>query len=659
VTSRARLQLRGEQDLAVSPLAVPRVAGDPPSLAGLAGVAAVRLFVERAQAVQADFALTDQNRDDVAEVCRRLDGLPLAIELAAARVRVLPPRGLLAHLGRASGSSALLPLLTGGARDAPAHQRTMPDTIAWSHDLLSPDEQWLFRRLAAFVGGWTLEAAIAVAGASGNTAIDLVNRMESLVNQSMVLHQLQSDDQPRFGMLETVREYGLDRLAVSGEEATARQAHAACYLALAERAELELTGPEQAHWFDQLETEHANLRAALTWSLDGDHAATALRLVGALWWFWQVRGYVSEGRAWAEAALNRGGDAAPAIRARALRAAGLLAEYHGDYDQAVARHEAAAVIWRELGEEGNLARTLDHLGNCAHDRGDLAGAMLLHEQALNLTRRVGDTRGIASALGNLGIMAIYAGQLDRARRLLEETLSLMRESGNQYGIALALSNLGEVAIREEDAAQAVALNQEALALWQALGTQESVATALVNLGESVRLLGQLTRAERLYEEGRAIFATLGNKRCVAQALHGLGTVALAAGKAQSAAAHFGAGLALAWEVDDKLNMADYLEGIAGTAVSRGRGADGACLLGAAAALRDTTGAPVAAHRRATYDQIVAATRTGLDASAFDAAWDAGRGLPLARAIAEARGLAEYLAEETTGASARAFTGHPG
>ena len=540
-TSRAPLRLRGERERSVAPLAVPPGASEVPSLAGLAGVAAVRLFVERAQAVAPDFALTDQNGAAIAEVCRRLDGLPLAIELAAARVKVLSPAALLARLEKR------LPLLTGGPRDAPARQRTVRDAIAWSYDLLTEEERRLFRWLAVFAGGFTLEAAEAVTSrgveqsssreeasfssstprlSDSSTPLDL---LASLVDNSLLRAEADSAADgaaaPRCTMLETIREYALERLEESGEAEAVRRVHAAWCLALAERAEPELTGPRQAAWLDRLEVEHANLRAALAWSLNGDQAATAQRLVGALWHLWQVRGHVGEGRAWAEAAVALGDERPTTVRAKSLRAAALLAEYHGDYDQAVTRHEAAAVIWRALGDERNLARTLDHLGNCAHDRGDFARAADLHEQALALARKVGDTRGIASALGNLGIVAIILGQYELARRRLEEVLALMRELRHAHGVALALSNLGIVAVREGDGARAVTLHEESLALWRELDDRDEAASALVNLGAAVRLLGDLDRANALYEEGRRLFEELGNRRRTAITIECLASLA--------------------------------------------------------------------------------------------------------------------------------------
>jgi tetratricopeptide (TPR) repeat protein len=546
--------------------------------------------------------------------------------------------------------------LTGGPRDLPDRQRTMHDTIAWSHDLLDPREQAVVRRLAVFAGDVTLDAAEAVAGSvetglqtarssspdARNPQPSILDAIAALSDHSLLRPAEQASGEPRYTMLETIREDGLERLQRSGEADAVRRAHATCYLELVERAEPELTGPAQATWLDRLQAEHANVREALDWTVANTEADMTLRFVGALWHYWQVRGHVAEGRARAEAALAQAAETPTVARGRALRAAGLLAEYHGDYDRAVALHEAAAVVWRELGDDGSLARTLDHLGNCAHDRGDLARAASLHEQALALARAVADTRGVASALGNLGILAIYLDELDAARQRLEEALALLRGLGHAHGVGVALANLGVVALRQGDAARAVTLHEEALALARELGDLDEEASALVNLGEAVALAGDRDRATALLEEGWRLFSELGNRRSTAVTLAGLGTLADESGDAARAAKCFGSGLVLSREVDDRLNIATCIEGLASAATQRGLGARAARLLGAAAAIRDDIGAPIAAQRRAGYDSTLAAARAEIGEDSFAAAWDAGNAMSLDHTVAEALALADEL-----------------
>jgi predicted ATPase/transcriptional regulator with XRE-family HTH domain/tetratricopeptide (TPR) repeat protein len=665
VTSRIRLGVRGEREVPVAPLTTPAATTTLPALAGLAGVAAVRLFVERAADVRPGFTLTDENAPAVAELCRRLDGLPLAIELAAARTKLFAPAALLERMG------ARLPLLTAGARDLPHRQQTMHDAIAWSHDLLTPVEQTLFRRLAVFAGGFSLAAAEAVGGERGEeggsgrdeaTVVllspprpplsppsaappSVLDLLAALADHSLIaiVPEAEADGEPRFVMLETIREFGLTKLTEHGEEDAVRRAHAEHYLAFAERAEPLLTGPEQALWFHCLETEHPNVRGAIAWSLAAaGETDMARRFAGALWHFWQVRGHVGEGRPWAEAAIAKGEPEPTISYARALRAAGLLAEYHGDYDLAVARHEAAAVVWRHLGDDRNLARTLDHLGNCAHDRGDFARAAVQHEEALSLARASGDQRGVASALGNLGIMAIQLNQLAVARERLEESLALVRDLGHAHGVGAVLSYLGVVALREGDIARAKALNEEALAVWRELGDDDEAASALVQLASAARLADDRGRARMLAAEARDAFQALGNGRGVGGADHLLGVLAADEGNDASAARCFASGLSFARDADDMLTMTACLDGLASAAVRRGHAPAAAGLLGAAAALRETLGAAATAHLQNDYERSLALTRQALDADAFAHACEAGRSLTLEETLAAAQALARDL-----------------
>jgi predicted ATPase len=637
-TSRTRLRLRGEREQPVAPLAVPAL-GDATALpaAELAGIPAVRLFIERAIEVRPDLALNADNAAAVAAICQQLEGLPLALELAAARVKVLPPAAIRTRLAQR------LPLLSGGARDAPERQQTMRQAIAWSHDLLSEPDRVLLRRLAVFAGGCTLEAADWVMGSLHPITLD---SLAALVDQSLVRLEERSvadEVEARFTMLETVREFALEQLETSGETEEIRRSHAAFYLALAERADAALTGPDQAKWLTRLEAEHDNLRAALTWSLDRGEAAVALRLAAALGRFWRMRGHPREGASWLERALALGGDEVSAARGKALEEAGWLAHDRGDPDRTEALQVAALAIWRALGDRRGEARSLDELGNVAHDRGDFARATALHEEALAILREVGDRRGVGRALNNLAMVALYQSDDERAWPLYNEALAALREVGDAYGVNVVLTNLGIVAIRRGDLDQAAAMSNECLAGCRALGDEQGVGSALVNLAEVALLRGDLARAADLYEEAVQLMRELGDDRAAAEACCGLASVALAGGDHTRAASLCGESLALAQKVDDKLKIADGLEGMAAVAVQQGQATPATRLLGAATALRDRIDAPVAAHRRAALDRVVATSRAGLDERAFDAAWESGRALSLPQAIAEARALAEGLA----------------
>ncbi|MDP9369539.1 MAG: AAA family ATPase, partial [Chloroflexota bacterium] len=382
VTSRASLRVRAEYEHPVAPL--------PLSQAGVeAGMPspAVALFVERARSVRPEFDLTDANARTVAEICRRLDGLPLAIELAAARVKVLSPQALLARL------TDRLRLLTGGARDLPDRQQTMRGAIAWSHDLLVPEEQVLFRRLAVFAGGFTLEAAEAVVPAAGDLGIDVLEGVASLVDKSLVRRTERPGDEPRFGMLETVREYARDRLAESDEQAAVQSRHLGWCLALAEAAEPELRSAGQGTWLGRLETEHDNVRAALTWAGEGvepESRALGLRLAASLYTFWFVRSHWAEGREWLEELLRTDDSRPSAARAKALFVAGLLAFAAGDPAAAAARHEESLGMARAVGSRTVEALALYGLGDAARLQGDASEAGRCYEAALALFQDLDD-----------------------------------------------------------------------------------------------------------------------------------------------------------------------------------------------------------------------------------------------------------------------------
>ena len=379
VTSRTVLRLAREHVFEVPPLAMP----DPNQAADLKAVRkyeSIRLFCERAQAVQADFVLTTKNVGAVANICRRLDGLPLAIELAAARVRLFTPRALLGRLSHG------LDLLTGGARDVPVRHQTLRGAIAWSYELLAPAEQRLFERLAVFAGGCTLQAAEAVANVDGQLEITVLDGLASLIDQSLVRRLDGEFEEARFGLSESIREYAADRLVTSGDYPAMQRWHATHFLALAEDADA-AQGTQQARWLELLELEHDNFRAALDWCTEHGQAEHGLRLAGALWRFWQVRGHMGEGRKRLTDVLGlgeAGGGSATwtAVRATALNAAGSLAGRQGDYGAARTLHEQSLAIRRELGDWQGIAFSLNNLGNIAMDEGDYASARSLHQESL-------------------------------------------------------------------------------------------------------------------------------------------------------------------------------------------------------------------------------------------------------------------------------------
>jgi predicted ATPase/DNA-binding CsgD family transcriptional regulator len=504
ITSRVVLHVSGEYDFSVPPLSLPDANHLPP-FEELTQVEAVRLFTKRAQAVQSDFVLTAESASAVAEICRRVDGLPLAIELAAARVNFLPPRAMLARLERR------LPLLTGGPRDAPARQRTMRDAIAWSHDLLAPDEQILFRRLAVFAGGFSLDAAEAVGKGEGQGArnedtssrFSLLDVLASLVDKSLLRPTEGPRDELRFLMLEIIREYALECLTKSGEAAMVRKTHATFFAALVERMESELVAPGQEAWLDRLEAERGNLRVALATLDEEGETELGLRLAAGLGVFWDIHGPASEGRGWLEQALARADPVPTVARAKALAWTGLLARVQGDHAQALTFEDEALVIARATGDPRAIADALHSLGQVAVSQGDYDRAAAAYEEALEFYRELGG--GLwAFALVNLGVVALQRGDVVRASALLEEGLVEHRHRGNTWGAGFALRALGELARARGDYPRAAECFWECATLWWEHGYRRGIGYALVGLAAVAGASGHVVRSARLLGVAEAL-----------------------------------------------------------------------------------------------------------------------------------------------------------
>lgn len=500
VTSRAVLRLVGERELPIPPLALPAPHAD--ELAAVAESAAVELFVRRSRDVRPDFTLTADNAAAVGEICSRLDGLPLAIELAAARSKIFDPPGLLARLDRR------LPLLTTGPRDLPARQRTLRDAIGWSYDLLTDEEQALFRRVCVFVGGCTLEAVEAVCNES--CGIDVLDGLASLVDKSLLRRSGGVGGEPRFLVLETIREYGHECLEELSELESARQSHAESFLSLAEEADRSLKGGGEALWLDRLELEHDNLRAALGWAVERQEAELGLRLGGALGRFWVVHGHLQEGRQRLESVLAlTDAEARTSSRASALTALGVLARTQGDYSYARRQLEESRDIANELGSPAALASALNNLGNVHLLEEDYGRAEALLGESLALWRQVGSRPGMGASLNNLGLVAIVRGELERARSLYEEVLEINRELGSTRGEALALGNLALVALHGQDYSRAGPLLGECLVLFQGLRDTDNIVAVLMGLAGVAASEGRLERAARLCGAAEALRESIG------------------------------------------------------------------------------------------------------------------------------------------------------
>ncbi|MCE7986917.1 MAG: helix-turn-helix domain-containing protein [Caldilinea sp. CFX5] len=594
VTSRAALHVRGERLVAVPPLLLPDLTHEPVH-GKLARIPAVALFVERAQAVLPPFRLTAQNAAAVAAICVRLDGLPLAIELAATRVKLLPPTALLARLEQR------LAVLTEGGRDLPPRHRTLRAAIAWSYTLLDDSEQRLFRRLGVFVGGCTLAGAEAVLAEEQTAAVPahpLLDGLTALIDKSLLKQEQGRDGEPRLTMLETIREYALEQLALHGETETLRHRHADYYLRLAEEAEAHiLHGPDQVLWSDRLEAEHDNLRAVLTWSCTTQEAAAfGLRLAGALAWFWVVHSHFSEGYRWLNTLLDRLHRAAPAVRAKILRVAGLLAENIGEFARTAALLEESLALYRALGDGAGAAQTLVLLGRIRKDQGKYA----------------------------------------QARTLLAESLALGQAQQNTWAMIWGLLSLGDTALATVELKQAEQYFQQALTLCLEQEDRFAGAWAIVNLGRVAEQLGDDRQAQTNYTEGVASFRQLAQGRDSADVYLELGRLARRHGHAAQAQNYYAESLTVLGELRDKRRLPVCLEGIAGLASMVGQPARAAQLFGAADAWREAVGLPLPPVERATYERDLAAARTQLDEVAWTTAWAEGQTLSLEQAITEAQ-----------------------
>jgi predicted ATPase/class 3 adenylate cyclase/DNA-binding CsgD family transcriptional regulator len=636
VTSREVLHVRGEQEFTVPPLAVP----DPhhlPDLVALSQYEAVALFIQRAQAVKPDFQVTNANAPAVAEICVRLDGLPLAIELAVARVKVLPPPALLARLGQR------LQMLTGGARDAPTRQQTLRNTIEWSYQLLKAVEQRLFRRLSVFVGGCTLEAieAVCVALETSTPTMSVLDGVTSLLDKSLLQQREQEGGEPRLLMLETIREYGLEALEASGELEVTLQAHATYYLRFAEEAEPELDGPQQAVWLERLEREHYNLRAALQWSLERGEAGSpleiAIRLSAALRRFWIVHSHWSEGRNFLERALAGSKGVATSLRAKALITAANLANIQADNDRAEALAEESLALYRVLRDTQGVALSLRQLAVAAGRRGRHAAARSLNEEALALFRKSGDKEGAAWSLFNLAWLAIDHGEYTRGRTLLEESLAMHKELGNKWSIALSLLGLASVLFySQDDQALVRALLEESLALLREVGYKEGIADSFILSGQLALSQGDAATANSLAEESLVLNRDIREPQGIAESLWLLAKVATVQGDHMTARTLYMQSLTIAKEGNYKWDIALYLVGLAGVVAAQGEPAWAARLYGAAEALRDANSMSIVPVYRAEYERSVAATRAQLSEQTFAAAWAEGRTMTPEQALA-ARG----------------------
>ncbi len=586
VTSQAPLHVYGEQEFPVPPLALPDPKSLPP-LEVLSGLPAIELFVERARAVKHEFALTRENAPVVAAICARLDGLPLAIELAAARIKLLSPSAMLARLeGR-------LNLLTGGARDLPSRQQTLRGTVDWSYGLLNAAEQTLFRRLSVFAGGCTLEAVEAVCDTKGDLGLDILDGMASMVDKSLAQQVEQADTETRFRMLSTLREYARERLGESDDESATRRAHAAYYLVLAEEGAEDIAA--RPEWLDRFEVDHDNFRAALDYLIKTGDADWGLRLGTALFRFWETREYLTEGRDTIARVLELERSAArPKLRARLLFAGAVLAGEQGDYGSAQQMFENSLENCLELNDKRGVAVALNALAVITRDRGEIAAASALFERCVAIWKDLGDPADFARALSNLASVMKLQGDYERASSLYEECLTIFRQVGDVAGAAWTLNYQGDVAREKADFVAARSFCEQSLSEFRRLRDSWGIASTLSDLASLSCDQGNNSEARRLHGESIKVFQELGHKRGIARALECLAVSAAAQSKAELS-----------------LHLA-----------------------GAAAALRQRLGAPLTPAGQPRLDKALEFARRTLG-NAAGTAWMEGWAMPIEQAIHEA------------------------
>jgi predicted ATPase len=642
ISSREALRVGGETIYSVPSLALPELKPPPSTQADLAtalvqfeevrNCEAVQLFVDRAASSQPRFALTDTNAMAVAQICRRLDGIPLAIELAAARVKMLTVQQIAARLDDS------IQLLTRGTETALPRQQTLRATMDWSYELLAEKERVLFRRLAVFAGGLALEACESVGVGDGLQQDEVLDLLSELVEKSLVsVVEAGGDEQVRYRLLETIRQYAREKLDGAADAENTRGRHREFFLALAERAGNQLAGPEQGAWLQQLETEHDNLRIALEWAVTGDVNLGA-RLAKALWRFWELRGHWKEGLRWLEHYLSGGAALATGLRAAALDAAGNLASCSGDYDRAKMLFEEQLVLEQQLGGERGIADALHNLASVAWKHSDYGEARALEEKSLAIRRKQSDKSAVAASLHALGTFAHEQADYHKAAALYEEALAIRRQLGDAGSIATLLNNLGNLAQAQGDSEKVRALQEESLAIRRKIGDKAGVSQSLNNLAVLAQEQTNYNRARALLEESLAIDRELGNKKGVAISLRNFGELMQLQGEFVRALDFYRQSLVLFRELDDKLGITACVEGFAMLSSVQNQTDRAAHLFGIAEVLRESLGTsqPVS-FDPAEYNSKVATTHSQLEEAAITTAWSEGRSMGTERAISYALG----------------------
>ena len=671
VTSRAVLRVYGEYDFGVPPLSLPD-RKHIPSVEKISQFESVRLFIERAQAILPDFSVTNENAPAVAEICHRLDGLPLAIELAAARINLLSPQAMLNRLEHR------LPLLTGGSKNLPARQQTLRNTIDWSFELLDVAEQELFTRLSVFSGGFTLDAMEAVAGELSQCDISILDCVTQLVDKSLLRHmESQAEDkEPRLTMLETLREYAQEKMVKDSHTwEQVQDRHASYFLRLVEDALPKLQGPQQVYWFHKLELEYDNLRAALDWTYRVHQWERTARLCIGLTRYWYLHGYPSEGRQWVGQILIQASNLSLEHQGRLLTSAGVLASAQADTVQGQQSFEQSLILLRQLGDVRGITDALNGLGAIALDYDDYQRAIDLLIESLALQRQLKDNWGIARVLNNLGLaefyrhnydqstvylkesleisrqiqditvsayallnlgrIAMYQGKPAQSKEWLEQSLEYQRQLGNKRGMAIALVNLGQLTVEYGDPAQATDLCQQSLPLCKEVGDKRSEAYSYMTLGEAAYGLQQYALSLDYCQQANALLVEIGDRWTQANCVNDLGRAEVELKELAQAVGYFQESLKIWNELNDLISNAANVVGLATVLVAQGQNETAVRLFSAAAHYREIVKFPFPPAFQDYFDRHVSVARAALGEPAFSQAWEAGRQMTFEQALAEA------------------------
>lgn len=631
VTSRKPLRIKGEHELAVPPLSVPSLKKLPP-LGELYENDSIALFLERARAIKPDLEISDENAQELVEICVRLDGLPLALELAAARIRILPPRMILTRL------ESRLGFLTGGSRDAPGRQQTLRNTIAWSHDLLDESEKKLFRRLAVFVGGFTVEAAESICPIDGD--LNVLDGISALLDNSLLKRtdpgvegEKSKDGEYRFGYLETIRDFASECLKKANESEAIETGRTNFYLSLAQKAEPRLNGPASLDWLARLEFEHDNMRASLGWCVERKDAERSLRLAGALGTFWEYHSYLNEGRHWLDAVLKIEPNESSIDVAKVLVKAGILAVHQGDYSGAKELFHQAKSMSYQIRDRNGVAQSLRGLAFIASRLADYSKAAFLYEESANQFRELHDDLALANSLKGLGWSLHNLGDTARAKSILKEGLEVYRKLGDKYNLSITLHLLAQAGFKTDSYGANRSLLAEALSLAEEVHDRRMIGMSFMSMGELARLHGNDSEAIMRYKEGIVILEDAGERSMLAWSCQNLGYSLLHEKQSTEAKRCFVKGLKLFRDLKEEQGMASCLAGFGAIALAQGSPERAARILGATSLIFERSGSYIDPIDKTEFEKVLSTAKVQLSAEQFSAEQGIRKSMSLNQVVA--------------------------